>query len=168
LSTSASSIIRAARFISQEDFRGLAEIDSQLARVPWTDAWKLDAVQARADWRSRVRGDLRKRAGDECLGLIDDAIIAQPSMALYEARARCALAAQRPDVLIESLWYFGQGLYANSQRLGSEDRQRARRDLEAVIRVLRNTVQAPENAGRFEPARVNEVIRKLESNIRQL
>jgi spermidine synthase len=168
LGDSPSSVIRAARAMGQEDLNALAEVDSELARVPWTDTWKLDAVQARADWRGHVSGELRQRAGEECLTLIDEAIVVQPSMLFYETRARCALAARRPDVLTESLWYFGQGIYANSQHLEGEDRRRVRSDLEAVIRVLQNASQDPENAGRVDSARVNEVIGKLQANIQRL
>jgi hypothetical protein len=126
-------------------------------------------VQARADWRGRLApGELRQRAGEECIALIDDAIVVQPTLVLYEHRARCAIAAARPDVLVESLWYFGQGTYANSLRLTPDDRTRAKRDLEAVVRILRNALQDPANEGRIDPARVTEVVQKLEANIERL
>jgi hypothetical protein len=139
-----------------------------LARIPWTAAWKLDAVQARADWRGRIGGDARRRAGEECIALIDNAIVVQPTLMLYQDRARCALAAVRPDVLIESLWYFGQGTYANSLRLGPDDRARAKRDLETVVRVLSQVGKDPAFEGRADPLRLQEVVDKLQANIDRL
>jgi hypothetical protein len=162
-------LIEAARLMAQRDFESVAALDRQLARVPWTEPWKFDAVQARAEWRGRLPpGPLRKRAGEECIAIIDEAIVVQPTLALYEDRARCAIAAGRPDVLVESLWYFGQGTYANSLRLTPDDRTRAKRDLEAVVRVLRETVKDPASATRLDAQRANEVVGKLEANIERL
>jgi spermidine synthase len=169
LAESAATLIEAIGFTSRQDLKGVAALDPQLARVRWTDPWKLDAVQARADWRGRlVSGDLRQRAGEECIGIIDEAIVAQPTLALYEQRARCALAAGRTDALVESLWYFGHGTYTNSLRLTPDARSHAKRDLEAVVRVLERTSKEPEGKDRSDPQRVREVIGKLNANIERL
>jgi hypothetical protein len=169
LSEAPAAVIRAMGLTAQQDLKGVAELDSLLARIPWTAAWKFDAVQARAAWRGRlVGGNLRKRAGDECISLIDEAIVVQPTLALYEDRARCALAAERTDVLVESLWYFGHGTYTNSLRLTPEVRARAKRDLEAVVRVLERTLKEPTAAERADPERMKEVIAKLQANIERL
>jgi spermidine synthase len=169
LAESPAALIKAGRFTAQQDFESVMALDPVLARIPWTAPWKLDAVQARADWRGRIPpGDQRKRAGDECIALIDDAIVVQPTLVLYEDRARCAIAAGRPDVLVESLWYFGQGTYANSLRLTPEDRRRAKRDLEAVVRILQAALQDPTNEGRIDPVRVAEVVGKLRANVERL
>ena len=169
LAESPAALIKAGRFTAKQDFESVMALDPVLARIPWTAPWKLDAVQARADWRGRLApGELRQRAGEECIALIDDAIVVQPTLVLYEHRARCAIAAGRPDVLVESLWYFGQGTYANSLRLTPDDRARAKRDLEAVVRILRNALKDPANEGRIDRARVTEVVQKLEGNIERL
>jgi hypothetical protein len=168
LAEAPAALIRAGRFTNQEDFRAVAELDPLLARIPWTAAWKFDAVQVRADWRGRLSGDLRKRGGDECIAIVDEAIVVQPTLALYEDRARCALAAGREDVLVESLWYFGQGTYANSLRLTPDDRTRAKRDLEAIVRVLEKARSDAAGKGRLDPDRVTEVIGKLNANIERL
>ncbi|HVY79640.1 MAG TPA: fused MFS/spermidine synthase [Steroidobacteraceae bacterium] len=168
LGDSAAAVIKAARYNAELDFHALMQLDPVLARIPWTAAWKLDAVQARADWRGRLSGDSRKPAGEECIALIDQAIVVQPTLILYQDRARCALAADRPDVLLESLWYFGQGTYANSLRLTPDDRRRAKRDLETVVRIVKQVTQAPANAARLDPARVKEVLEKLQANIDRL
>ena len=169
LAAGPAALIQAGRFSAELDFQSVAELDPILARIPWTAAWKFDAVQARADWRGRVApGDLRKRAGEECITLIDEAIVVQPSLVLYEDRARCAIAAGRSNVLVESLWYFGQGTYTNSLRLAPADRARARRDLEAVVRVLEETAKNPKNDGSADPARITEVIDKLTASAERL
>ena len=169
LAESPAALIKAGRLTAQQDFQAVMDLDPVLARIPWTAPWKLDAVQARADWRGRLApGDLRQRAGDECIALIDDAIVVQPTLVLYEARARCAVAAGRPDVLVESLWYFGQGTYANSLRLTPDDRSRAKRDLESVVRILRDALKDPAYQGRVDPVRVTEVVDKLQANIERL
>jgi predicted membrane-bound spermidine synthase len=169
LSESAAALIKAGRYTAQVDFQSLMELDPRLARIPWTAPWKIDAVQARADWRGRLTSaDSRKRAGEECIALIDEAIVVQPSLALYQDRARCALAADRPEVLLESLWYFGQGTYANSLRLTPADRARAKRDLETVVRVLKQATQELAQEGRIDPERVTEVVEKLQANIDRL
>jgi len=168
LSEAPAALLRAAIFKAREDFQSIADLDATLARVPWTAAWKLDAVQVRADWRGRVADiDLRKRAGEECIALIDAAILVQPTLALYDDRARCALGAAREDMLIESLWFFAQGTYARSLGLTHEERARAARDLSAVTRVLRQTSQDPD-AGPFDPARLRDVLGKLDANIEHL
>jgi spermidine synthase len=168
LSESATAVIKAGRYAEQLDFQSLLELDPVLARIPWSAAWKLDAVQARADWRGRLGGDDRQRAGEECITIIDNAIVVQPTLVLYQDRARCALAAARPDVLVESLWYFGQGTYANSLRLTPEDRSRAKRDLEAVVHVLNQVRNDPANEGRIDAKRLIEVVDKLRANIDRL
>jgi predicted membrane-bound spermidine synthase len=168
LPASASAVIKAGRYSEQVDVQSLLELDPVLAHIPWTAAWKLDAVQARADWRGRTSGDERKRAGEECISIIDNAIVVQPTLILYQDRARCALAAGRPDVLIESLWYFGQGTYANSLRLTPDDRARAQRDLETVVRVLKQVAKDPAYAGQMDAVRLHEVVDKLQANIDRL
>jgi spermidine synthase len=168
LTDAPAALLRAGRLLLQQDFRGLAEMDGLLARVPWTAPWKFDAVQVRADWRGRLPAELRKRGGDECIALIDEAIVAQPTLFLYENRARCALAAGRTDVLVESLWYLGQGTYANSLRLTPDDRVRAKRDLEALVRVLEKARKDEAASGSGDVERVTEVIGKLNANVERL
>lgn len=167
LGEGAEAVIRATRLESERDIDGLRQIDPVLARVPWTDPWKLEAVQLRAGWRGRVAaGPLREKLANECIALVDEAIVVQPTLILYQDRARCALAAGRADALVESLWYFGQGLYATSLRLTPEDRARTKRDLHTVINLLRTAMPAEPGSAVF--ARRQEVIDKLRDNIRRL
>jgi hypothetical protein len=169
LADPAAALIRAGRFSGQQDWKSVADLDPILARVRWTDPWKFDAIQARADWRGRIAsGELRRQAGDECIAIIDEAIVVQPTIGLYGLRARCAIGAGRKDVLVESLWYFGQGTFNASAGRTPEDRAAAKRDIESVVNVLRNTVQGAPSDGSVDPARVQEVIQKLNDNIQRL
>ena len=140
-----------------------------LAGTRWTDPWKIDAVEARANWRGRVAtAEVRERAGDECLGLIDEAIVMQPTLTLFGLRARCARAAGRKDVLVESLWYLGRGTYNGSLNSGEPARAKARRDLESIIGVIKASVPAGEADSTVDPVRVQEVLDSLGDNIRRL
>jgi spermidine synthase len=168
LTEAPAALVRAGLLLQQQDFKGLAELDGLLARVPWTAPWKLDAVQVRADWRGRLPTELRKRGGDECIALIDEAIVAQPTLFLYESRARCALAAGRTDVLVESLWYLGQGTFASSLQLAGEERARASRDLEGMVRMLEKARKDEAESGSGDVERVTEVIGKLNANAERL
>ena len=165
----AAALIQARRFSTQQNWQGLADLDPILSHALWTDPWKFDAVQDRAEWRGRIASpEKRRQAGDECLSLIDEAIVVQPSLALYRLRARCASSAGRKDVFVESLWQLGQGTYNSGMRGPPEQRAGARRDIETIIRVLKANVPADERDGGAESARVAEVIERLNDNIQHL
>jgi len=161
----ASVVAHGAQLVSANDWKALSELDSALEQIPWTDAWKLDAVQMRAEWRSRVTSPrLRRREGDGCIAIIDEAIVAQPSLALYGLRARCAVVAGRNDVLIESLWNLGNSTYNNARRLGAEQRHTARQNLDTIVTALHKNLP-PGAQGGFDAARRDEVVRKLQAHI---
>ncbi|MGH8287100.1 MAG: fused MFS/spermidine synthase [Steroidobacteraceae bacterium] len=165
LTGNAATVLQAGRLGATNRWHELPEIDRALAAVEWTDPWKLEAVQMRADWRVRVSNeDVRRRFGEEALALVDQAIVVEPTVALYAMRARCALAADRPDVLVESVWGFAQGAFANIARLEPNQRAEARANVEGLMRVL------DENAAdrRVNPERVKEVRSRLEDVARQL
>ena len=77
---------------------------------------------------ARVAGN----AADEALNLIDQAISAQPAIALYAARVQSALAAKRSNVVVESIWEYGEGLFADA----SLDRAEVRPALQQMLQVL--------------------------------
>lgn len=168
LRSPAMEVLRGTQMEGERDFEGLRELDPALAGISWTDPWKLEALQLRAAWRGRVAsGDERRALGNECITLVDEAIVVQPTLILYQDRARCALAAGRTDALIESLWAFGQGLYATSLRLTREDRERTKRDLRTVVNLLETVLSGrPPDASQTRRAR--EVIGALSENIHRL
>jgi hypothetical protein len=160
---------RAVELAADNEWKAVSELDADLARVAWTDSWKLESVQMRADWRSRVISPaLRRRAGDECISIIDEAIVVQPSLALYGLRARCGLSAARYDVVVESLWNLGNATWHNARRLPAEQRLTAKRDLETVITALQKNLPEEDNRAvqrSFDIARRDEVVRKLRDRI---
>ena len=159
---------RGSQFANANEWKAVSELDPALAQIAWTDPWKLDAVQMRAEWRSRVTSPrLRRRAGEECIAIIDDAIVVQPSLALYGLRARCGRLAGRNDVLIESLWNLGNGTYNNARRLPAGQRQTARQTLQTLITALDKNLP-PAAEGRFDAARRDEVAQKLRAHIARL
>jgi spermidine synthase len=143
----------------------LARMDRQLAQVPWTDPWKFDAIHARADWRGRVSTPSeRVRLGDEGIAILDPALVISPTLSLYSLRARCAMAAGRGDVLVESLWTFGQATYLNALRDSKERREAMLGDLENILEVLDREAKK----GGADPARVTEVRARLVDAISRL
>ncbi len=158
-------VIRALRLAAAGDWPGLAAMDGELARVAWTDPWSIDAVQLRADWRSRVSTPERKRAlGDEAIALLDRIITVSPSLALYRLRARSALTAERPDVVVESIWSYGRGTLAAASALPPARRADARENVEGVVNLLTEIEKQP-NAN---ATRIQEVRTQLKESLAKL
>ncbi len=161
-------LVRARQLANAGDWKAVSEMDATLASVPWTEPWKIDAVQLRADWRSRVASRaLRRPAAEECIAIIDEAIVAQPSRTLHGLRARCGLAAGRYDVAVESLWSLGNATYYNARRGTEEQRLAAKRNLETVIAALLKNI-SPEAGGGFDIVRRDEVVSKLREHVESL
>jgi hypothetical protein len=104
-------------------------------------------------WRSQEG----RQRGDEALKLIDEAICAQPAIALYAARVQSALAAKRSNIVVESIWEYGAGLSADT----SLDRTELRPALQQLLGVLGRQTSA-------DPVRREEVHRKLQNDIDEL
>jgi hypothetical protein len=150
------------------DWKALSELDAALASIAWTDASKLQSVQLRAEWRSHVITPvLRQQLGDECVSILDEAIVAQPALSLYGLRARCGLVATRNDVVIESLWSLGNGTYYNALRQSPERREEAQRDLRTLIVALEKNLPVGQSSS-FDSARRDEVALKLRAHIARL
>ena len=133
-----------------------------------TASEKIEAVQMRADWRSRVTSTPhRKRSGEDCLALIDEAVVVQPTRALHGLRAKCAVAAGRSDVIIESLWNFGNITYFRARDAEEPQRRAAQRDLELLVTALMRNVPAM-SGGTFDRIRRDEVVEKLHADIDNL
>jgi len=163
-----SKVAQASELAHANQWKALSELDAELASVPWTDATKAQAVQLRAEWRSHViTPSLRQPLGEECLSILDEAIVAQPTLTLYGLRARCGLLATRNDVVIESLWSLGNGTYHNALRQSPERRELARRDLMTIIIALEKNLPIGQSSG-FDSARRDEVALKLRAHISRL
>lgn len=151
-------VLRAGRANAKRDWQSLANMDGELAAVPWTVTWSMDAIQLRADWRTRVTSpEERKTLGEQALVLIDRAIVMQPTVPLFGLRARAAVATERSDVLIESVWSYALGTAANATSRPEEDRAEARATLRALVGVMDD----PRTKGTNPSTRYFEVRRKI-------
>jgi spermidine synthase len=122
LTGSAAAVIEAARYANGGDWQKIPPLDPVLRTATWTDAWYLEAVQVRVEWRTRVTvAQMRARLGREALAILDEALVVQPvSPGLLALRAQAARSADEPEILMESLQEFAKGTVALS------DQQRAR------------------------------------------
>jgi len=153
LTHSADAVVRGTVLAAQQRWDELRSLDDSLAAATWRDPWKLDAVLLQVQWRCQQG---RQRA-DEALNLIDQAISAQPAIALYAARVQSALAAKRSNVVVESIWEYGQGLYADT----SLDKAEVRPVLQQLLGVLGRQTGA-------DRVRAAEVRQKLQNDIQEL
>jgi hypothetical protein len=131
-------------------------LDDLLAEATWRDPWKLDAVLLQVQWRcedSRVR----PQRADEALALLDQAIAAQPAIVLYASRVQCALAAKRPDVVVESVWEYGHGLFSDS----SLEPAQVRDALQQLLQMLSRQSGA-------DQSRAQEVRQRLQQDVQEL
>lgn len=155
----AAAVITAQRHARHEAWAQVAALEPRLAAAPRTAPWWRDAMQLRMEWRVRVSNpDLRRRLGEEAITLADRALLLEPTVRLHALRARAALAADRPEVLLESLAGYAQGLQATLAGLRPTARSEVRRTLDGLLQW---TVTARSDA-RLDQYRVEEVRRRLE------
>ncbi len=161
---SAALVLQAVRLAAHRRWNEVAELDSRLAEVSWTAPWKPDAVLARADWRTRVGGEDRRRRAEEALRIVDEAIVVQPTLAMYGMRIRTALAAGRHDALLQAIRVYGSGTFNESLRAGETGRHTAAETLRTLIGLLDSELAS----GPVNPERVSEVRAGLEDRLRRL
>jgi hypothetical protein len=144
---------------SQRRWAQLRALDGSLAETTWRDPWKLDALMLQVQWRCQeeVAPDVRRQRGDEALAMIDQAVSTQPAIVLYALRVQSALAAQRAAAVVESIWAYGHGLFAD----GSLDPAQVRGALRELLRLLDEQTGA-------DRARLEEVRQRLLDDIQSL
>jgi hypothetical protein len=148
------------------NWKALSELDAPLAQVSWTDDSKPEAVRLRAEWRSHASSlALRQKAGEECISIIDDALVTLPSLRLYALRARCGLLAARNDVVVESLWRLGDGTYLRALDEPGKQREAARDELQTLVMALEKDLPV---SSAFDRARRDEVEEKLRAHVGRL
>jgi spermidine synthase len=159
---------RATELEQAHDWQALSQLDPALATIDWRSLSKPRAVLLRAEWRSHTTAPaLRKKAGEECLAILDDAIVVQPTLALYSQRAQCGLRAGRNDVVIESLWTLGNGVYGSARGKPADQRAAACRNLQTLIVALEKNPPIAQSSA-FDDARRDEVLLKLRAHIARL
>jgi spermidine synthase len=159
---------RATELEQAHDWQALSQLDPALANIDWRSLSKPRAVLLRAEWRSHTTAPaLRKKAGEECLAILDDTIVVQPTLALYSQRAQCGLRAGRNDVVIESLWTLGNGVYGSARGKPAEQRAAACRNLQTLIIALEKNLPIAQSSA-FDDARRDEVVLKLRAHIARL
>ena len=91
----------------------------------------------RADWRTRVTSEEhRARFGREALAMIEEAIVSQPNAAMFALRARSAGAADRPDIVLESINGYAQSILNSAERLAPNELPMLSGMLESLLRPL--------------------------------
>jgi hypothetical protein len=133
-----------ARLLLQDRYAELAQLDGLLAQARSTAPWYMDAVQLRAEWRSRVSNPGVSRAlADQAIALLDGILVVQPSLPAYAIRARAALNAGRSDVLLESVANVAQWTVALGGGTGAEQRARSRASLQELLKLLEGRERDP-------------------------
>jgi hypothetical protein len=146
-------ILLAARQAARNDWRNVALLDRELAQVPWTDAWYPETVDLRVNWRLRVtNADERRRFADEALTLLNRLTAVSPTPSLYRLRARAGLAADRPEVVVESLSNYAR-LALAMVHAGMNDPESVQTEAKALLQILDAVASRPS----LDPARVAEV-----------
>jgi spermidine synthase len=149
-------VLDAITLAAREQWDELMHLDPQLAAIPWVKPWAIDALQVRVDWRTRVASpEVRRAYGDEALAFLDRALVVQPTTALLGLRARAAMAAGRPDVIVESIASYSQAMYATASRLPAGPQRANTGDtLQGLARVLEETAtRTPAVAARARAVR---------------
>jgi hypothetical protein len=100
-------VLAGARHAVRNEWEQLALADARLAEVPWTHEWHAEATELRVLWRLRVTApDARRMRGDEALLMLDRVSVLNPTLNRYGLRAHVGLAAQRPDITLESIFAY--------------------------------------------------------------
>jgi len=110
-------------------------------------------LELRVNWRLWVSDARdRKRFGDEAISMIDRLAIMSPTLNLYGLRARAGFAAERPEVVVESLSNYAR-LAASMVKAGVNTPDSLRKDSSA----LRNVLDEAAKLQKVDAARIEEV-----------
>jgi spermidine synthase len=146
-------VLMAARHATRQEWREIAIADQQLAEIPWTDAWYPEALELRVSWRLQVTSPEQKhRYADEALLMLDRLAIMSPTLTIYGLRARAGLAAERPEVVVESLSNYAR-LGIGMVQAGMSPPGSLRDEAESLLQILDAVAKQPA----LDAARVAEV-----------
>ena len=153
LNAPAAQVLTAARHAFKSEWREVALADAALAEIPWTSVWYSEALELRVNWRLWVSDARnRKRFGDEAISMIDRLAIMSPTLNLYGLRTRAGFAAERPEVVVESLSNYAR-LAAGMVKAGVNTPESLRKDASALRNVLDDVAKLP----KVDAARIAEV-----------
>ena len=137
LPPAAAAILTAGRHAVAGEWEKIPPLEADMATARVTDAWYPESVQMRADWRTRVSSEQhRARFGREALAMIEEAIVSHPNAAMYALRARSAGAADRPDIVLESINGYAQSILNSASRLTPNELPPLSGMLETLLRPL--------------------------------
>jgi hypothetical protein len=158
-------VVAATQAASGQHWDALAEVDEQLAQVPITAQWGLQAQQLRAEWRMRVKNpELRQRYGDEGIAIADRAEVAQPDVFWHSLRAWSAAGTNRPEVMVESLAAFCTTAESIKAKLTGSERKLVH-DRAVAMQALYAPLQGD---ARIDPARYSDVRARLDATVKAL
>jgi spermidine synthase len=157
------SVLAASKHAAKNEWREVAMADSELAEVPWTDVWYAEALELRANWRIHITSPKeRVRYAEEAIMMIDRLAIMSPTLNLYGLRARAGYAANRPDIVVESVSNYAR-LALGMVGAGLNTLESLEGNLKALRGALDNVSTLP-GADAARIAEVREEIRKLLAN----
>jgi spermidine synthase len=153
LSPQGAVVLVAARHASKEQWPEVAQLDTQLGQIPWTDAWYPDALELRVNWRLQITEPAAARSyADEALAMLDRVAIMNPTLGIYGLRARAGVAAGRPPVVLESLSNYAR-LALGLIRAGYNTPESLRSEAQTLKQMLDSVAARPG----LDAARVAEV-----------
>jgi hypothetical protein len=159
LNPAPASVLAAARHAAKNEWREVAMADAQLAEIPWTHIWYSEALELRVNWRIRINSAKeRKRFAEEAILMIDRLAIMNPTLNLYALRTHAGLAADRPEVAVESLSNYAR-LALGMKRAGINTTPVSRKDANALIVVLDTVAKLP----RADAVRIAEVRAEIDA-----
>ena len=151
-------LVQAGRHAAREEWEALPALDAMLAQSGWTDTWHTECVQMRADWRLHVTNpQYRVRFARDALLLLEELALTQPSTTTLSLRGRAGLAIDRPDILLESINGYAEGVGVLVNHFPRADLPSVRGTLESLNKDLGTMRANPQ----VETARVDEVRAKL-------
>jgi spermidine synthase len=98
-------VLATASHAARDEWRQVAAADDRLAEIPLTYEWFTEVTELRVNWRIRVNQH-RRRFADEAITMIDRISVMNPTLGLHGLRARAGFAAERPDIVLESIFNY--------------------------------------------------------------
>ncbi len=160
--------IQARRAMLRKDWAAIADLDRELAAVEPNDPAYPSALEMRVRWRIALYGGTDLEAARESLGLVDQLAALLPRDGVYRIRIDVGFAAQRYDVVVETVSELANLLHRSGAKPDDTARKATidlgTRALAEVERVLRNASSAPDTlprAATIDLERVEETRRRL-------